>query len=195
MSKLSDKELIKSILSGNQDHAGLIFNRYKNYVSRIAFNMVNDQQATQDLVQEVFIKVFKSLKSFEGKSTFKTWLTRIAVNTCKNYRVKKSVRQEKFNVYIDENSDEEKPPVQLEGNSQNPDQELRQKEIKIVVNAAIELLSDKHKEVVVLNNEGLTYKEISEILQIPEKSVGSRLYYAREQLKKILTPYVKGNGS
>jgi len=63
------------------------------------------------------------------------------------------------------------------------------------VDAAIELLSDKHKEVIVLNNEGLTYKEISEILQIPEKSVGSRLYYAREQLKKILTPYVKGNGS
>lgn len=194
MQTLSDNELVKSCLSGNQAHARLLYERYKNYVARVIQNMENDPEAVQELLQQTFVRAFNGLKSFRGKSSFKTWITTIAVNTAKNHRNKKTRRGRYPKVSIDNTGEGDGPAFELKDESGNPQNRLLDKEVETVIGAALDMLSDKHKEVVILWNEGFSYDEIGEMTETSPRTVGSRLHYARSQLQKILTPYIKGNG-
>ena len=193
MQSLSDNELVKSCLSGNQAHAKLLYERYKNYLARVIWNMENDPEAVQEVLQQTFIKIFNGLQSFKGESRFKTWITTIAVNTTKNHRSKK-IRRDKYpKVSIDNTEAEDGPTVEIKDESENPQAHLLDKEKETVIRAAIDMLSDKHKETITLWNEGFSYDEIAEMTQTSTQTVGSRLHYAKSQLRKILTPYVKNN--
>ncbi len=193
MQTLSDEDLVKSCLSGNQAHAKLIYERYKHYVARIIRNMENDPEAVEELLQETFVRAFNGLKSFKKKSTFKTWITKITLNTTRNFmnRKKRQGRYPKFSLNHFKN--EEPLEFELKDDTGNPQKHLLNKEMKTVVEAAVDLMSAKHKEVLVLWSEGFSYDQISEIAKISPKTVGSRLHYARCRLQKILTPYLKGN--
>ncbi len=192
MQALSDDELVKSCVSGNQAHARLLYERYKNYVARVIWNMENDPEAVQDLLQQTFIRVFNGLKSFKGKSAFKTWITTIAVNTAKNHRNKK-MRQARYEkISIDQTEEDYGRAFELKDDSGNPQSSLLDKEIKTAIGAALDMLSGKHKEVLILWNEGFSYEEIGQMTKTSPQTVGSRLHYAKSQLQKILTPYVKG---
>ncbi len=191
MSALSDKELVKSYLSGNQAHAKLLFERYKNYVAQVIRNMENDPEVIQDLLQQTFMRAFDGLKGFQGKSSFKTWISKIAINTTRNHRNKRIRRRKYPQVSTDNTDDALGPVLVLADESGNPGSDLLDKEIKTVINAALEMLSDAHREVVTLWSEGFSYEEIGKITNTSPQTVGSRLHYARTQLQKILTPYVK----
>jgi RNA polymerase sigma-70 factor (ECF subfamily) len=188
---LSDDELVKSCLSGNQAHARLLYERYKSYVARVINNRINDPEAVQELLQQTFVKVFNGLQSFKGKSTFKTWLTTIAVNTAKNH-ISKQIRREKHpRVSLDQGTEEDTPPIEVEDLSGDPQMHLLNKEIMSVIQAGLDMLSDKHKEVILYWSEGFSYEEIASLTQTTVQTVGSRLHYARNQLRKILAPYVR----
>jgi len=192
-SEPSDNELIKSCLSGSQAHARRLYDRYKNYVARVIRNMENDPEAVQDLLQQTFIKAFSGLKSFKGDSGFKTWITTIAVNTAKNYRNKKTRRGRHPKVSIDHTGEENGAALELKDESANPQKQLLTKEMGTVIGAALDMLSEEHREVISLWNEGFSYDEIGAMTKTLPQTVGSRLHYARAQLQKILTPYIKGN--
>lgn len=193
MQTLSDNELVKSCLSGNHVHAKLIYERYKKYLERVIRNMGNDEETVEDLLQETFVRAFNGLKSFEKKSTFKTWITKIAINTTRNFQSKRRRRNKYPKVSLDSLKDEDGLEIELRDGSGNPQKQILDKEIKTVVDAALELMSDKHREVIILWSEGFSYDEIGEIIKASPKTVGSRLHYARCQLQKILIPYLKGN--
>lgn len=193
MTEFSDNELVKSCLSGNQAHARLLYERHKNYVARVIQNMENDPEAVQDLLQQTFVKAFNGLKTFKGTSSFKTWITTIAVNTVKNHRARQKRHRRYLKVSLDNIREEDDGPgFEIKDESENPRDHLLDKELKTVINAAMDMLSEAHREVVILWGEGFSYEEIGEMTRTSPKTVGSRLYYARAQLRKILTPYLKG---
>jgi RNA polymerase sigma-70 factor (ECF subfamily) len=131
-----------------------------------------------DIAQEVFITVFKNLKNFRYESQFTTWLYRITINKCKDYLRKKKVRRifspvdEDYNYRveeIDENSD-----------------------VRIIIRQAINKLPDKLRIPISLRDlEGLSYQEIAEAMDLDLGTVKSRIFRARESLKKILEPMKK----
>jgi RNA polymerase sigma factor (sigma-70 family) len=81
----SNEKLIESCKAGNKVHARLLFERHKDYVWGLIWNIIRDAEITRDLTQDTFLRASKGLPKFKGKSSFKTWLSRIAANVCKDH--------------------------------------------------------------------------------------------------------------
>ena len=186
MDSFSDEQLIKSCKAGNQRHCRLLYERYKDYVAYIAWTMVGDAELARDLTQETFLRAFRNLKKFRGDSSFKTWLTRIIVNLCKDRRKSAEVKHEKSHIHLGDTEDGgvgELPAVDPES---DPERQLLRKERKIAVEEAIDKLSPDHKEVILLWQRGVAYAEIAKITDTLEDTVGSRICYAKKALRKLL---------
>lgn len=163
--------------------------RIYNYVRR----MVGNPQDAEDITQEVFIRAYQGLSQFDGRSSLSTWLFRIATNLCIDHKRRQSRRVQTIPYHHDE-ADEE------EGDWEFPDtaqpsalEQLLTKELQEVVERAIEALSPKLKTVLLLYDvEGLSYEQIAEALGIPTGTVKSRLFAAREQIRKQVEVYMRG---
>jgi len=166
-----------------------LVNRHKDRVFNLCYRFLGDYHEADDIAQEVFIKVFRSLIRFRFESTFSTWVYRIAVNTCKNrinsmeYRYKKWMRR----------LDTAVPALDCEasntapGASNTPLERLAQKERAEQINRALGALSGNKKIVAVLRDiEGLSYEEISRITGLNPGTVKSCLARARADLQKRL---------
>ena len=193
MDYLSDEQLINSCLAKNRGHCRLLYERYKNYVARLVWGYFKETELVRDLTQETFVRVFKGLKKLRDKSTFKTWLTRITVNLCRD-RLRAQVRKSsKSHISIDDPESGGVKELPVQNHSADPQRRLLQEELKSVVAAAIDKLTPDHKTIIFLWNEGYSYNEISAIIKIPQKTVGSRIFYAKKELRNILMPYIEGN--
>ena len=192
MSLLSDNSLISFCLKGKQRYCRQIYERYKRLVKSIAWKYVKNDETVRDITQETFLKVYKNLEKFKGDSLFKTWLAKIAVNHCLDH-IRKQNKSTKEESLDDPNMSGvqdiyEKKPVS------NPETRLLQNELKKIVMSAIEKLGEKHKTVILLWHEGFSYTEIAEITKASEMVVGTRIFYAKNKLRKLLAPYMKGAG-
>ena len=150
--------------------------RYQNPINRLIFRLVKDEEAAKDLTQEVFIKTWKGLPTFNKESTFKTWVTRIAINTARSWfkskAYKKAMRTEE---YKNQASGKSISSVRL------------QLYENLLLEKAIEKLKTKHREVICLFYfEKMSYREISNLLDIPNGTVSSRLTAAHKNLRKTL---------
>lgn len=155
------------------DYAGLVGGIVRAYLN---FDDVDD------VVQEVFIRVFKSVRKFKGDSSFGTWLYRITVNVCKDFLKKYSKRAETLS---DFDSEEEKTvPVSSKGNlEEEVNRELDLESFKKV----LDTMSKEDRLFITLRDiDGLDYEEISRIIEKPIGTVKSRIHYARKKLKKML---------
>lgn len=153
-----------------------LIEKYGQEVYKIAYFYMKEKHLAEDVFQEVFYKVIKNYHKFQHQSSEKTWLIRITINTCKDMlRTSWIKRVTTFGVLEDSGNDYEKP-YDIEKNETNKElYELIQK------------LPQKYKEILLLfYYKDLTYEEISEILEIPEGTVRSRLSRAREKLKKMM---------
>lgn len=189
-----DVELVRACLSGEQVSARQLYNRYNRYVSRILFNVIGHADPVEDLVQETFLRVFRGLKSFQQRSSFKTWITRIAVNVGKNYLSSANFKKQRTTVPLGaDGSDEDWAEFEPIDETANTENNVVQKEIKVVVDAALSILPEDYRLTVILWNEGFSYKEIADITGTNVKTVGTRIHYVLKKLRNILTPYIKGN--
>ncbi|NNG07327.1 MAG: sigma-70 family RNA polymerase sigma factor, partial [Desulfobacteraceae bacterium] len=139
--------------------------------------------------QEIFIKVYRSLKKFRFESAFSTWLYRIAVNTCKNRLKSSAYRQERRMVPLDDSvsANRSSPGREIHDESQSPATELEKKERMRAIQEAINKLPAEQKEVVTLRDiEGFSYEEVAEITGCNLGTVKSRLARARLDLRKKL---------
>lgn len=174
--------------------------RYQNQVFNLLFRMIGTREEAEDLAQEVFVTVFKSIDQFRGESKFSTWLYRVAVNHCKNRIKYLSRRHERDTSDFDEAAEREAvaqggSPIGA-GHIEGPDRALEGAELERTVQTAIAALDEDHRVVVVLRDiEELSYEEICEITGLPEGTVKSRLHRARLALKEKLAHYVRGKGS
>jgi RNA polymerase sigma-70 factor, ECF subfamily len=160
---------------------------YQERVFRLVFRMLGRRDEAEDLVQEVFVQVFKAIGTFRGDSKLATWIYRIAVNLCKN-RVKylwrrKADAQDEFEATQERHASEEALGVTT-GEIAGPEQAVRGFQLELIIKECIAELEPDFSEVLVLRDiEGLSYEEITEITGLAEGTVKSRIHRARVTLK------------
>lgn len=174
-----DFSLIKRFIDGEEDTFNELVRRHKEKVRNIVYLTLNDRDAVDDISQDVFITVYRSLKSFRFESQFTTWLYRITINKCKDHLRRKSIRR----IVLPFRDNQEDPGYEISPESTNT---------KEIVRNAISRLPDKMRIPLVLKDiEGFSYQEIAETMQCEIGTVKSRIFRAREGLKKILQPLEK----
>jgi len=191
---LDDAVLVKAFVKGDPTAFEVLFKKYNRHVARLVYSVIRTPELVEDTVQEVFLLVYRNLHKFRQQSAFKTWLYRITVNEALR-QVSRARRWQPLSeneVEVDAVTD---TLVSYPG-SDSPERILLQGERKAHVHAALAQLNSNQKLILSLYYmEDLSVQEISEILDIPEGSVKSRLYYARENLKQLLDPALGDQGS
>jgi len=165
--------------------------KYQRRIERLISRMVRDADLVQDVAQETFIRAYRAMPQFRGDSAFYTWLYRIAINTAKKALV--DLRRDPL---VSESSlgkgeeGEETSRVENElTDGETPEALLASKEIAAAVNAAIEALSEDLRQAITLREiDGLSYEEISDVMNCPIGTVRSRIFRAREAIAAKLRP-------
>jgi RNA polymerase sigma-70 factor (ECF subfamily) len=177
---LDTEALVQRCKRGDRLAIETLIHRYQNYVYRLCFLVMRNEQDAEDMTQETFIRAFRALPRFEireGKN-FEGWLYRIAVNACRS-----RMRRKWYQVLP---WPDPAPPMVSEPDEQ-PDRVLIQGEARQEMLSAIDSLGEKHRLVVILRYyAGLSNEEIADVLSIPSGTVRSRLHVARKRLKKVL---------
>jgi RNA polymerase sigma-70 factor, ECF subfamily len=182
---MDDKELLRRTLEGdNQSYSSLV-RKYQSKVINMAFGFVRNRETADDLAQEIFIKAYVSLKKFQFKSGFGTWLYRIAVNHCKDYlRSQQKMKTVPFDAAAEKS-------VIKGDDSMERDQRRTEDQIEGLVQRGIMALPEKYKTMITLRDiQGLSYDEIAKILNLSAGTVDSRIHRARKMLRKKLSPYL-----
>ncbi len=181
MPQKTDEEIAAQIQRGDSELFGVLVERYERKISNYARKFIADSEDIKDLVQEVFIKAYVNLKSFDSNRKFSSWLYRIAHNEFINALKKKG--REKI-TFFDLNFDILFPHLIL---SKAPDNNLANGELRLMLDRSLSKLSPKYREVLALYYyEELNYYEIADILRIPVSTVGVRLKRGKVMLKKII---------
>ncbi|MGY8817750.1 MAG: sigma-70 family RNA polymerase sigma factor, partial [Pseudomonadales bacterium] len=159
-------------------------------IMALVSRFIRDQSEVEDVCQEAFIKVYKALPKFRGDSAFYTWLYRVAINTAKNHMVTKGRRPPGTDVDLGD-ADLAELPSELVDNG-SPEAKLSSNELHLLINNAIEELPEDLRTAFTLREfGGLSYEEITQIMDCPVGTVRSRIFRAREALDKVISPFIK----
>jgi len=174
MSKTDDTKLIERCVRGDREAFEALLVEYEKPVFNAAFRMLNNRDDARDVTQTVFLKVFQNFAQYDPSRRFFSWIYRITLNESINWLGKEN----RLEPLLYETADEGK----------GPDEEVESARVSAGVQAALMTINTDYRTVVILKHFlGCSYVEISEILDVPEKTVKSRLYTARQQLKDALS--------
>ena len=180
---------LEALRNGDRVEFARLVETYSGVIYRLAMKMLEDPQDAEDVLQETFIKAYKALPAFDGRSSLSTWLYRIATNEA----LMMLRRRKKGTVSIDEPMDMDDPeqePAQIIDWCCMPETELMSVEAKAYMDQAIEALPPTLRTVFLLRDiEGLSTQETSEVLNLSEMAVKTRLSRARMRLRELLTGY------
>lgn len=178
----TDQELIAAVLGGSDGAFATILERYQDRILRLLGRYCRDAVECEDLSQEVFLKVFHKLHTFQHESQFFTWLYRIAVNTATDHLSRASHRR--LRLVEDDASLDAEP---RDRDAESPVAPLLAAELASVTRAIVAALPEKYRTILILREyEDLSYTEIAEVLQIQLGTVESRLFRARQRFKEQL---------
>src|SRR5262245_11560169 len=165
----ADDEVIRQVLDGNTAMFELLMRRYNERVYRAARSIVRDEQEAEDVMQQAYVNAFMHLRQFNGTAQFSTWLTRIAINESLA-RVRRRGRYETLDGEASELSNVE--PFMFRKPSENPERAAFSRELRALLEEAIDTLPDGMREVFVLRDvEGLSTSEAAECLRVSEDVV------------------------
>jgi len=181
-----DNLLIEQCLKGQQNSFSELIDKYKNLVFNIAYRMTNNLDDAEDISQEVFIRVYKSLYNFNPNYKFSTWLYQVTLNFCRDRFRKGKIPSVSLDAPL--NKDGQKDFSSLISDSENdPEEIFIEAEQTNFINDLIASLPLKYREVIILRHlRDLSYEEMSKILDISLASVKTRLFRARELLRSKL---------
>jgi RNA polymerase sigma-70 factor (ECF subfamily) len=176
-----EAELIERARKGDTGAFGILVERYQRRVVGVAMAVVHSQEDALELAQESFVRAFENLDKFESRSSFSTWLYRIAANIAIDFR-----RRERRHPTM--RGEEAETEIQkLPSNVGDSFKQAQRGEMSRRIKDALDQLTPEHRAAILLREvEGLSYDEISEVLQCPRGTVMSRLHYARNHLREIL---------
>jgi len=178
-SEKADEEIVQMVQLGNFELFGELVKRYEAKMKRYARKFLNITEDIEDVVQEVFIKTYQNIKSFNLEKKFSSWLYRIAHNEFVN-ALKKHKRRKVFSFF-------ELDILLPYSVAKNDDTGIDLERIRQAIDKCLDKLEIKYREPIILYYlEELSYKEIADILRIPISTVGIRLKRGREKLKKLM---------
>ncbi len=184
-----DFHLVSSCRKGEIDAFEALVGKYQRKMLNLAYRMIGDYDEACEVVQDAFLSAYRSIKKFRGEARFSTWLYSIVVNLSKNKMKQRKTRG------IREVYSMDSPPQTEEGSKRMdpPDpgpsalEQMEEKEIETRVQECINGLDSEYREVLVLRDiQGFSYEEIRDILKIPDGTVKSRLFRARDAIKECL---------
>lgn len=187
----TDEELVRRTQDGDARAFDALVVRFSPRLYGLVYNMTTNHEDTNDLLQEIFGKAYRSIRGFQGKSSFYTWLHTIAVHMAINFLKKRNRRR--TTSLDDTESGLEKDPVFLEATSQgDPSESANLGELQKKLNESLMKLSHEHRAVVTMFDiQGMPHAEIAKILRISEGTVRSRLFYAHRQLQNHLHEFIQ----
>ena len=186
-----ERELVRDAQQGDVHAFEELVERYHGKIYGLTYNMTSNREDAEDLTQEVFVKAFEALPRFKGKSSFYTWLYRIAVNKTINYRKKRNRKRALSLDQFDQDikTDEVYHELTAKG---SPLRNISLTELQEKLNEALQNLSEKHRTVVVMHDmQGIPHEEIAKVVGASVGTVRSRLFYARRQMQSELAEFVK----
>lgn len=181
-----DSALVQRAKNGDKSAFDMLVRKYQHRIAAVVSRFVRDYAESQDVVQDSFIRAYKSLSGFRGDSQFYTWMYRIAVNTAKNHLASKK-RRPSFDVELDD-AETIDGGIYIQNND-TPEHELLRDEIAQVVSKALQQLPEDIRQAITLREmEGLSYEEIADVMNTPVGTVRSRIFRAREAIDARLRP-------
>lgn len=180
-----DAEIVKLVLAGDAELYSVLVNRYRTRVSRYVERFTYDVEDARDVTQDVFIKVYGALDSFDPHFKFSTWLFRIAGNAAIDHLRRRRVRTLPLEHAHGENG--EIRAVDPPETRPNPHEDLTRRRLREALSAAIERLPDDYRELISLRHYGeMPYEEIAELKGMPLGTVKNKLFRARQALRDLL---------
>lgn len=192
---MDDLTLVKRVKGGDQRAFRTLVERYQKKVYAVALGMLKDKEEAMDVSQEAFVKVFKYLDHFKGDSSFYTWLYRITTNICIDV-IRKRGGSRGEDVEFDETMAFDTSEAQLGALGSrlgtNPQKSALRRELADKIQEALSQIPEKHRAILLLREiEGMSYEDLSRVLEIPKGTVMSRLFHARTKVQKILSEYLE----
>jgi len=183
-----DFRLVTIACGGDLTAYDTLVTRHRAKIFAMIRNMIHQEAEAWDLSQEVFIKAWQALPRFENKARFSTWLYRIAHNVVYDWTRKRKIQSVgEFNDGIFERDRIDPSSNTTPSGEESPDDSLVRSELRVKIEDALQKISPEHREVVLLKDvQGLSYKEIAEVMSCEIGTVMSRLYYARQKLQILL---------
>jgi len=189
-SRRQDDELVARTQNGDAGAFDELILKYSPRLYGLVYNMTSNHDDTHDMMQDVWSKAYRSIRSFRGKSSFYTWIHSIAVNMTINFLKKRTRRTHQSLDDIDSAVQNDKDFVELAAAS-TPVREANLNELQKRLNEAMQRLSEDHRAVVTMFDiQGLPHADIAKILGISEGTVRSRLFYAHRQLQNFLSEFL-----
>ena len=186
---LDDASLVSEYLSGQPRAFDALVDRYQTRLLNFIYRTVGDRERSEDLVQEVFIRVHRHLARFDRAKKFSTWIYTIASNLAKNELRNRSRNPIVLFQTMTSGWDDEERPLEFEDPSARPDDLFRKRHVRSLVEQTVAQLPQHHREVFVLRElEGRSYEEIAEITHCNLGTVKSRLNRARSSFAEIIEP-------
>ena len=190
----AERALIARLKDRDEQAFNEVVSAHGDKVFSLVYRMIGNRAEAEDLAQEVFVTVFKTVDTFRSESKFSTWLLRIAANHCKN-RIKYLSRRRTDWGGLDDMPEERMADAgraPMQGHIAGPDVMLEAAEMESLMQQAIATLDEEHRLLIVLRDvEELSYEEIGEVSGLPEGTIKSRLHRARMAIKEYLARRTK----
>ena len=187
--KTTEPFSLDALRSGDKAEFSRLVEANYEMIYRLSIRMVNNPQDAEDILQETFLKAYRHLKNFDGRSSLSTWLYRIATNEALMFLRRQKPGQISIEEPLD-TDDIEQEPIQIVDWGSLPESELLSTEAMAYLNKAVEKLSPSLRAVFILRDiQGLSTQETSEVMSISETAVKTRLSRARLSLRKELSNY------
>lgn len=169
-----EQQVVLRARNGDRQAFNELVRRYQDVIFRLCVRLLGNTEDAEDACQEIFLRAYMRLATFRGQSRFKTWLVRLAINTCLNQRARQRPVEPLLNDLVDHAPSVEEHVVRAEAMAR--------------LHQALQMLPPHYRVAVVLRDlEGLSYRDIAEIMDVPEGTVRVWAFRGRERLKEVLT--------
>lgn len=190
--QLTEEELIEGLINKSEKAFKQAFKDYSSMILNISLGFLQNQEEAEDMVQEVMIELLKSISKFKGESSLKTWIYRLTISKClDSIRAKKRLKRGSMFSFISFKNEES---WMHQPDFSHPGVILENKERAVVLFKAIDQLSENQKIAFTLNKlEGLSYKEIAELMESSVASVESLIHRAKKKLQTLLRDFYESD--
>jgi RNA polymerase sigma-70 factor, ECF subfamily len=185
----NDEELVSLCQKGGLDAFEVLVRRHQKRMFNIAYRMLGDQEEAANTVQDAFLSAYRGIKNFKREAQFSTWLYSIIVNHCRNRLKQLQTQRHHESFSLDDPISTDDGQIQADPASKDPSalEVLEKKDIQEKVQGCISKLEGSFREALILRDiQGFSYEEIGQMLHLPEGTVKSRLFRARDALKDCL---------